>query len=155
MQFKKQSLLIASAMLVTAFAGSLVAIAETLSEDAYKYRESVMTSLKGHIGAASMHARGLVDGPEYLVEHAQGLANGVSEIKTLFPEGSDVEGSDALAVIWQEPEAFDAAIAKAVAATNAFVKATESGDKATVAAAFREVGGACKGCHDKFRAPQD
>jgi cytochrome c556 len=155
MQFKKQSLLIASAMLVTAFAGSLVAIAETLSEDAYKYRESVMTSLKGHIGAASMHARGLVDGPEYLVEHAQGLANGVSEIKTLFPEGSDVEGSDALPVIWQEPEAFDAAIAKAVAATNAFVKATEDGDKATVAAAFREVGGACKGCHDKFRAPQD
>jgi cytochrome c556 len=142
-------------MLVTAFAGSLVAIAETLSEDAYKYRESVMTSLKGHIGAASMHARGLVDGPEYLVEHAQGLANGVSEIKTLFPEGSDVEGSDALAVIWQEPEAFDAAIAKAVAATNAFVKAAEDGDKATVATAFREVGGACKGCHDKFRAPQD
>jgi cytochrome c556 len=155
MQFKKQAFLKASAMLVTVFAGSLVAIAETVSEDAYKYRESVMTSLKGHIGAASMHARGLVDGPEYLVEHAQGLANGVSEIKTLFPEGSDVEGSDALAVIWQEPEAFDAAIAKAVAATNAFVKATESGDKATVAAAFREVGGACKGCHDKFRAPQD
>jgi cytochrome c556 len=96
-----------------------------------------------------------VSGSEYLVEHAQGLANGASEIKTLFAEGSNVEGSDALAVIWQEPEAFDAAIAKAEAATNAFVKAAEGGDKATIAAAFREVGGACKGCHDKFRAPQD
>jgi cytochrome c556 len=155
MQTKKHALLAIGVSLATIFAGSLIAIAETTSQDAFDYRKSVMTSLKGHIGASSMHARGLVSGSEYLVEHAQGLANGASEIKTLFAEGSNVEGSDALAVIWQEPEAFDAAIAKAVAATNAFVKAAEGGDKATIAAAFREVGGACKGCHDKFRAPQD
>jgi cytochrome c556 len=134
---------------------SLLAIAETTSQDALDYRKSVMTSLKGHIGAASMHVRGLVDGQEYLVKHAQGLANGVSEIETLFAAGSNVEGSDALAVIWEEPEAFNAAIAKAVAATEAFVEAAEGGDKAAISAAFRDVGGSCRGCHDKFRTPQD
>jgi cytochrome c556 len=134
---------------------SLMSIAETTSQDALDYRKSVMTSLKGHIGAASMHVRGLVDGQEYLVKHAQGLANGVSEIETLFAAGSNVEGSDALAVIWEEPEAFNAAIAKAVAATEAFVEAAEGGDKAAISAAFRDVGGSCRGCHDKFRTPQD
>lgn len=155
MKIKPQALLAACVSLVTLFAGSLMAIAETSSQDAYEYRESVMTSLKGHIGAASMHVRGLVDGPEYLVEHAQGLANGVAEIRTLFAEGSNVEGSDALAVIWQDPQAFNAAIEKAEKATVTFLKAAEDGDKAAISAAFREVGGSCKGCHDKFRAPKD
>ena len=33
--------------------------AEPSAEDAYKYRESIMTSLKGHAGAISMQTRGL------------------------------------------------------------------------------------------------
>lgn len=155
MQLNMRRLLIASTTLATVLTGSLIAVAETTSQDANDYRESVMTSLKGHIGAASMHVRGLVDGQEYLVEHAQGLANGAAEIETLFAKGSNVEGSDALAVIWEDPEAFADAIAKAVAATKAFVEAAEGGDKARIGAAFREVGGSCKGCHDKFRAPKD
>lgn len=155
MRLKNKTLLVSAILLGTVFAGSVVSIAETTSQDAFDYRKAVMTSLKGHIGASSMHVRGLVSGPEYLVEHAQGLANGVSEIKTLFAEGSNVQGSDALAVIWEDPDAFNAAIEKAEKATAAFVKATEDGDKAAIAAAFREVGGSCKGCHDKFRAPQD
>jgi cytochrome c556 len=148
-------LLVAAMAIACALATSMFAMAETSSQDAFDYRKAVMTSLKGHIGASSMHVRGLVSGPEYLVEHAQGLANGVSEIKTLFAEGSNVQGSDALAVIWEDPDAFNAAIEKAEKATAAFVEATEDGDKAAITAAFREVGGSCKGCHDKFRAPQD
>lgn len=155
MKSKRQKLVIASIATAMAFTGSLIAVAETTSQDAYDYRKAVMTSLKGHIGAASMHVRGLVGGQEYLVKHAQGLANGAAELETLFAAGSDVEGSDALAVIWEDPEAFEAAIAKSVAATKAFVEAAESGDKAKIGAAFRDVGGSCKGCHDKFRAPQD
>ena len=155
MKQNKPRLVIASVALATAFAGSLIAFAETTSQDAFDYRKAVMTSLKGHIGAASMHVRGLVGGQEYLVKHAQGLANGASELETLFAAGSNVDGSDALAVIWEDPEAFEAAIAKSVAATKAFVEAAESGDKARIGAAFRDVGGSCKGCHDTFRAPQD
>jgi cytochrome c556 len=155
MQSKRKTFLISALSLVTVFAGSVIAIAETTSEDAYKYRESVMTSLKGHIGAASMHVRGLVDGQEYLVKHAQGLANGASELKTLFPAGSNVDGSDALPVIWTDTADFQAAIDKLVQATDKFVEAAKGGDKATISAAFRDVGGSCKNCHDKFRAADD
>lgn len=139
----------------TTVAVSTVAIAETTSEDAAEYREAVMTSLKGHIGAASMHVRGLVEGQEFLVKHAQGLANGAAELKRLFPAGSNVKDSDALPVIWEQPEDFAAAIDKAVAATNKLVDAAAGGDKAAIAAAFKEVGGACRGCHDKFRAEHE
>jgi cytochrome c556 len=137
------------------FAYSVVATAETTPQDASDYRKSVMTTLKGHIGASSMHVRGLVDGQEFLVKHATGLANGVSELERLFPAGSNVEGSDALPIIWEQPEQFAAAIEKAVAATRKFAEAAESGDKEAIAAAFRDVGGSCRGCHDTFRVPQD
>ena len=39
---------------------SFTALAQTTPEDAADYRISIMTSLRGHIGAASMIARGLV-----------------------------------------------------------------------------------------------
>lgn len=153
MQQMKSTFLIVA--IASTFSASLIAAAETTSQDAAEYREFVMDSLKGHIGAASMHVRGLVEGPAFLVKHAQGLANGASELDRLFPAGSNVEDSDALPVIWEKPEEFAAAIAKAVDATKKLVAAAEAGDRTAIAGAFKEVGGACRGCHDKFRESDD
>ncbi len=145
----------ATAAFVAVAAYSQLGLAETTPQDAADYREAVMTSLKGHIGAASMHVRGLVEGPEFLVKHAQGLANGASELDRLFPAGSNVEGSEALPLIWEETEEFSAAIERLVTTTKAFVEAAESGDQELIGQAFRDVGGSCKGCHDKFREEHD
>ena len=148
--------LIAAHVVFVAIAGySVFALAETTPQDAADYRLSVMTSLKGHIGAASMHVRGLVEGPEFLVKHAQGLANGASELDRLFPAGSNVEGSEALPLIWEDPEAFSTAIAELVTATDKLVEAAQGGDQTVIGEAFREVGGSCRGCHDKFRKSDD
>jgi cytochrome c556 len=155
MQFRKYQQVVSLVAIAISSGASLTAIAETTPQDASDYRKSVMTTLKGHIGASSMHVRGLVDGQEYLVKHANGLANGATELKRLFPEGSNVEGSDALPVIWEKPAEFAAAIDKAIAATQKFVAAAESGDKEAISNAFRDVGGSCRGCHDTFRVPQD
>jgi cytochrome c556 len=133
------------------FAASLVAVADTAPEDAKDYRTSVMTSLGGHIGAASMHVRGLVDDNGFLGAHAEALANTARELKHIFPAGSDVDDSEALPVIWEQPEEFQKAIDKVEKATAAFSEAVASGDKAAIGAAFRDVGAACKGCHDRFR----
>lgn len=139
----------------TVFGFSLVALAETTPEDAYEYREAVMTSMRGHIGAASKVVRGLVDDNGFLVKHAQGLANGAAELSHIFPKGSDVEGSEALPAIWEDTEAFAAAIETNRTATAAFVEVAASGDKAAIGAAFREVGKSCGGCHDNFRVDND
>ena len=107
MQKKITSVLIVAA---TAFGISTPAIADTTPEDAKDYRVSIMTTLRGHIGATSMMVRGLVDDYGQLANHADGLANGVAELKHVFQEGSIVDDSEALPVIWEQPEKFAAAI---------------------------------------------
>lgn len=133
---------------------SLHAIAETTAEDAADYRTALMTSLRGHIGAASMIARGLVEDEGYLVNHARGLASSAKELHRLFPAGSNVGESEALPLIWEEPEAFAEAVVKLEQTTAAFVEAAEGGDEEAIGAAFREVGTACRGCHDRYRVAE-
>ncbi len=126
-------------------------LADTTPEDAKDYRAAVMTAFRGHIGAASMIARGLVDNNGQLVGHAQGLASSAQELANLWPEGSDVNESESLPAIWEEPEKFAEAIDAMVTATAAFAEAAESGDAEAIGAAFRNVGMGCRGCHDNFR----
>lgn len=150
----KKSAILATSLAVI-FVGPLVAMADTTPEDAKAYRTSVMTTLRGHIGAASMHVRGLVDDNGFLKAHAEGLANGARELKHLFPAGSDVDDSEALPVIWEQPEEFQKVIDNAEKATAAFSEAVSTGDRAAIGAAFRDVGAACRGCHDRFRLDSD
>lgn len=134
------------------FGLSLSAVAETTAEDAYDYREAVMTTLKGHLVASSMIVRGLASDDGYLVKHALGLANSLAEVHRVFPAGSVTADSEALPVIWEEPEKFKAAIQKAETASQNFHKVVAGGgDQEAVGAAFREVAMSCRGCHDDFR----
>lgn len=151
---KKNAVLVAA---VLAGIGVLpTAAADPTPEDVKDYRISVMTSLRGHIGAASMHVRGLVDDEKgFLGKHVEGLANGAAELKYLFPAGSNVGDSEALPVIWEKPDEFAEAIAAAEEATAALRKAAAGGDRAAIGAAFRDVGAACRGCHDQFRLDED
>ena len=134
---------------------SIHAAADTTPEDANDYRIAIMTVLRGHIGASSMTVRGLVEDRGQLVNHAQGLANGVMELGNIFPEGSNIGESEALPVIWENPEEFAAAIVKVQDASLEFVDAAESGDAEAISGAFRELGMACRGCHDQFRVAHD
>ena len=68
--------------------------AEPSAEDAYKYRESIMTSFKGHAGAISMITRGIAGDPSNLASHAEAIANLSTELHSIFQEDSDVEGSE-------------------------------------------------------------
>ena len=134
---------------------SIHAAADTTPEDALDYRIALMTTLRGHIGAASMIARGLIENRGQLVNHAEGLKNGVDELHELFPEGSNVGESEALPVIWEDREAFAEAISDAQDASAAFVEAAKTNDPDTINGAFRNLGMACRGCHDNFRVADD
>ena len=152
MQKRTSGLLI---VVVAAFGVSAPVIADTTAEDAKAYRVSIMTTLKGHIGATSMMVRGLVDDHGQMAAHAEGMANGIAEMQYIFQEGSIVDDSEALPVIWEQPEKFAAAISKAADATAALKEAVSGGDKAAIGAAFRNVGMSCRGCHDDFRVAHD
>lgn len=134
---------------------SIHAVADTTPEDAADYRTAVMTSSRGHLVAASMTVRGLVEDKGHFVNYARGIANGVMEFGHIFPEGSNVGESEALPIIWEEPEEFATAIAKVQEATAAFAEAAEIDDEDAIRGSFRNVGMACRGCHDRFRVAHD
>lgn len=76
------------------------------------------------------------------------------QVKDWFPAGSgpqDGVKTEALATIWQQPDEFQKAAARLVDAAAALNAAAQSGDLAAVRGAVPALGGACKGCHDRFR----
>ena len=126
-------------------------VAETTAEDAYDYRIAIMTTLKGHLLASSSVLRGLVDDRGQVANHAQSLVNSIEELGDVFQAGSNVGDSNALDAVWEDAEKFRAAVENAEQASATFAAASANGDKEAMAAAFRELGGACKNCHDDFR----
>lgn len=133
----------------------VTALADPLPEDAKDYRIAVMTAMRGHIGAISMNVRGLVEDHGFLAKHAEALANTAAELAHVFPPGSNVGDSEALPAIWDDPEEFAKAVARVAQATAAFSEAASAGDADAIDAAFRDVGAACRGCHDRFRKDDD
>lgn len=68
----------------------------------------------------------------------------------LFREGTS-EGSEALPIIWEEKDAFDAIFAAAKAKAAEIQTALAAGDTAQISALTKELGGMCGQCHGKYR----
>jgi cytochrome c556 len=147
----RRKLVIAVTALTLFLGFSMQVTAETSDDNAFKYRQNIMTALKGHAGAIAMQARGLAGDPSKVANHAKAMAGLGSELHLVFAEGSKVEDSESLDAIWEKPEDFAAAVAAAEEALAALGEVADSGDMKVIGAAFRDVGKSCKGCHDDFR----
>ena len=90
-----------------------------------------------------------------LLEHAKALDSAASaqwsKVAEHFPAGSDKGDTEALPAIWEKATEFKAAIDKQQTAVAAFVVAAQKADPAQWKAAFGQVGGSCKNCHDSFK----
>jgi cytochrome c556 len=87
-------------------------------------------------------------------EQGEAMAARFDAVRNLFPPGSDKGPPEtyAKAEIWSDPEGFTAALDKAMNASLALAAVT---DEAQLKEAVGNVGGACKGCHDKYTRPKD
>ncbi len=74
-----------------------------------------------------------------------------------FPKGTGPEAGKtrALPEIWAKPADFEAAQKMFSERAPKLLAAVNSKDVDAVKAAFKDTGGACKNCHDTFRAPED
>jgi cytochrome c556 len=84
---------------------------------------------------------------------AGSIANWAAAIPGMFPEGSNVAPTGALPAVWSDAPGFAAKAAAYQAAATKLADAAKAGDKAAFAAAFDEVRGSCKGCHDSYKKP--
>jgi len=74
-----------------------------------------------------------------------------------FPTGTGPEAGKtrALPEIWAKPADFEAAQKMFSERAPKLLAAVKSKDVDAVKAAFKDTGGACKNCHDTFRAPAE
>jgi cytochrome c556 len=71
--------------------------------------------------------------------------------RTLFPPGSDVNGSKIKPEIFAAGDHIDQLIAAVQTATAKLVPAVKTGDKAAITAAYTAAANACNACHTEFR----
>lgn len=128
----------------------LLAIGAAASEGQVDYRQHVMAAVGGHMQAIADIVRGKVEHAGHSAVHAKALADLADIAPTLFPAGS--EGGDTLPAVWESPEDFQAKLTAFKEAASGLRTAADSGDPAQVGMALRDLGQACKGCHDNYRA---
>jgi cytochrome c556 len=87
-------------------------------------------------------------------QSARQIANAAQAQYSLFPAGTGPAPgvkTKARPEIWTQPVRFRAAQDAFALEAQAFRTAANSRNAATIRAAARKLGGACKGCHDQFR----
>lgn len=121
------------------------------SNSAIVHRQGLYKVASGHMGGLKS-ILALKDGPTANAQyHAEGIVAAFQHFGEAYPVGSDKGETKAKANIWTEPAKFKEAGQKAYAAATALVETTKGGDKAKSLTAFKDLGAACKACHDDFR----
>lgn len=93
-----------------------------------------------------------------IAPHAAKVNDTAMKVGSLFPAGTDQpQGKEpgqtmARAEIWQDPDAFAAAVKKFRDESAMFNTAVAGGDMGVISAEFEKLGGVCGDCHKQFRA---
>jgi cytochrome c556 len=147
--------LLLAAATVAGFATALPAAAQWQKpEDAIKYRQSALTVMANHFGRIGAMAQGKAP---FDAKAAADNAAIVSVMANLpwaaFGAGTDKGMPNrARPEVWSDAAKFKSNQEKLVAEVAKLDSAAKSGNFDAVKTAAGAVGGACKACHDDFRA---
>lgn len=128
--------------------------AQTKPEDAIKYRRSVYTVLLWNWMPMNAMVRGRIafDAQEF-ARRAERVAALAPQLLEGFPEGSDTGATtEAKPEIWANFEDFSAKMKDLETESAALAVIAKGGDEAAIKEQFAKTGGACKACHDKYKA---
>jgi len=123
-------------------------------EDAIKYRQGAFRVMAEHFGRIGAMANGRVPFDAKVAQENMAIVDVLHTLPfTAFPAGSD-KGAPTRAKpeVWKDSARFKAAHDKLDAEMAKLQSAVKSGSLDGIKAVFGGVGGACKGCHDDFRA---
>ena len=122
-------------------------------EDAVKYRKAGMTMMAAHFGRIGAMAQGKAP-----FDGAAAAANAeIAQQLSMLPFAGFVEGTAGTekgqpkANVWTERAKFDEGAKKMQEEMAKLAVAAKANNLDTLKAAFGNVGGACKNCHDNFR----
>lgn len=156
---RRPSVRLLSALIVPAFIAGAVFAADhddAGKTDAQIKRHHHYEELGDAFKAVRDNSRG--DSPDWakIEKAAQTVADASVDQQKWFPKGSGPEAGKtrALPAVWSKPDDFTAAQKMFAERAPKLLAAAKSKDAAGLQAAFKEVGGSCKNCHDTFRAEE-
>jgi len=144
-----------SAALALLVAGTCAdAVAQHKPEAVIHYRQSVMTLIGWNFAPMSAMVKGKLawDAKEFAL-HAERVALLAPQAQEGFAKGSDKGAeTDAKADIWANPEDFQSKLNDLIQESKALSDTARDGDEGKTKEQFKKLAGACKACHDKYKA---
>ena len=137
-----------SMLLLIVFYGSL-SFAD--SHGIIKYRQNVMKSTAGHMGAIVDILKNRLPLEAHIVDHARSMLQISRMIMSMFPEGSGKGRTRSKQAIWEKWSEFESAANDFERESAKLSKVAESGDMEALAKQVRATGKTCSGCHRNFR----
>jgi cytochrome c556 len=123
------------------------------AEDAIKYRKSALFVMAQNFGRVAGMAAGKVPFDAKIAADSANVAEFVSKLPWAgFGPGTDKGETKAKPEIWTEKIKFDDAANKLQIEMTKLAAAAKTGNMDNIKAAVNATGGACKACHDDFRA---
>ena len=116
-----------------------------------KYRQNVMKSTAGHMGAIVDILKNRLPLEAHIVDHARSMLQISRMILLMFPEGSGKGRTRSKQAIWENWSEFESAANDFERESAKLSKVAESGDMEALAKQVRATGKTCSGCHRNFR----
>ena len=146
---------IVPALLLAFAAGAVQAQAQpSKGEQMLKYRKAVYQTMVWNFAPMSQMAQGKVpyDAKEFELRAGRVAALAPMLAESYGPESRDVAGSKAKPELWANRADFDAKLKDLVDRSATLAAVAKGGDEAKSKHAFLDTAGACKACHDKYKA---
>ena len=121
------------------------------SKGIIKYRQNVMKSTAGHMGAIVDILKNDLPLQAHILDHARSIQQNSKMTLAMFPKGTGLGNTKAKPAIWENWSKFESAVKAFVRESAKLTKVAESGDIKAFAKQVRATGKACGGCHKNFR----
>ena len=116
-----------------------------------KYRQNVMKSVSGHMGAIVDILKNGLPLKDHIVDHALSMQQISRMTLSMFPEGSGKGRTKSKQVIWEKWSEFESAEGNFERESLKLVEGAQSGDMEALSKQVRATGKTCSGCHRNFR----
>ena len=146
---RKCTLKTAALLLLLIFVYGTVSFAD--SHGIIKYRQNVMKSVSGHMGAIVDILKNGLPLKDHIVDHALSMQQISRMTLSMFPEGSGKGRTKSKQVIWEQWSEFESAASDFERESIKLVEVAQSGDMEALSKQVRTTGKTCSGCHKNFR----
>ena len=116
-----------------------------------KYRQNVMKSTAGHMGAIVDILKNGLPLEAHVSDHARSMLQNSRMTLSMFPEGSGKGRTKSKQAIWENWSEFESAAKDFERESAKLAEVAESGDMEALAKQVRATGKTCSGCHRNFR----